>query len=158
MSDKMMTLEQVRDEIEDRINCFGDADEHDMKAWLDAITIHLSQPTESGEAVAYRIGEGGAQQWNYYSALSVTPAAHRAAGLIVEPLYTAPPPAAGVPTIDVAAVRVDHDGVKFGTDCWYSHEHITGATAYQLNEGTGNITQRAYMKWVQAYLAIGDAK
>ena len=49
-------------------------------------------------------------------------------------------------------VQVSKDGVRFGKNCWYSHEKITGYTAEQLNTGDCGVTGRAYMDWVRANL------
>lgn len=98
MTDKTMTLEQVRDwlfacsEGESLIPMRGE-----MRQWADAITCHLSQTAERGEAVA-KIVDSSISEDGYlipkYAKLVNKAAKKLRAGT---KLYTAQPPAAGVP-------------------------------------------------------------
>jgi hypothetical protein len=53
---------------------------------------------------------------------------------------------------DGCDVVVDPQGVRFGKNCWMSHEKITGRSAESLNNG-GGVIGPAYMEWVRAMLA-----
>ena len=96
-----------------------------------------------GEAVAYRVGEGGDSPWSYYSAISITPEVHRAAGLLVEPLYTHPPRAAedardvresGSKLVAACCGR-DECGGECGSD-WQGMIHADGLLAGIREDGT----------------------
>lgn len=59
--------------------------------------------------------------------------------------------------VDLEAARmvaVDRQGVRFGPNCWVSHEKIMGTSAEHLNKRS-SITHKAYMEWVDA---MGERK
>lgn len=108
MTDKTMTLEQVRDEMIQQVAANDYPTMGQVSEWMNAITRHLSQPAERGEAqekaepVAWLhqvvAGDGEPDQALSFAPDSFpldTQLGFRSLGSI--PLYTATPPAAGVP-------------------------------------------------------------
>lgn len=66
-------------------------------------------------------------------------------------------PAPTASPAEVPGIQVSRQGIRFGANCWYSHEYITGFEAARLNNGECNIAAREYMKWLQEYLAAAPS-
>lgn len=120
MTDKTMT--EVRDWHLDAYKVTGQPKHKDM---ADAITRHLSQTAERGEAVAWQrrdLGHPhpqlGTKQWSHWREIGLHEFNHMRdykienparTDIEVRPLYNAPPPAAGVPgAASFAAWLIDH--------------------------------------------------
>jgi hypothetical protein len=71
-------------------------------------------------------------------------------------LFTTPA-APALPDGDARGVVVSKQGVRFGPNCWISHEQITSRTAEELNAGAG-IIAREYMQWVSENMAAAPQR